>query len=226
MDGRRLSTGAGGHDSAGRFPLRSLRASAGHPFWAGGLRHRFAARGQRGLAGHADRRARGPRARCGVLGPRVPRFDQFHVRPRRPSRGHRVLDRVDRYRVRARPAAGRLGRGLSQLAMGLCPVGGPDGHRFRVDVLVAPRAVPGFKAHAPCPPRRCRGRLVGRRAGRHRVCPHRIEEPRMGRSPRRHVAGCRRRHTAGVRGLAVPRRTPVSAAQPLLDPQLRGPGSS
>ena len=70
------------------------------------------------------------------------------------------LDRLDRDRIRARSAAGRVGRGLSELAMDLCLVGRSDGDRFRVDVL----AIPNSPARPTCPGCRARPRTVAGRS--------------------------------------------------------------
>ena len=155
----------------------------------------------------------------GVFGARVPGIDQFDVRSCGPPGGHRVLDRLDRYRVRARPAAGRLGGGLPELAMDLCLVGGPDGHRFRFDVLAVPdaRAQPNAPAStSPGPP--CR------RAGWPPPCMHSSNRANTaGPTPKSLASlfvGIAR--ATGVRGLAAPRPAPIGAARPIRDPQFRG----
>ena len=164
---RRLLAGAGGHDSAGRFHLRSVRASTGDAFRAGGLWYGLGVGGHCGLAGDADHRARHPRVGRRVSGARLAGADQLRVRPRRPTCSHRVLDCLDRHRLCVGTAARGTGRGFPQLAMDLCLVGDPDGHRLRLDVLAVPdaRARPNAPAStSPAP--RCR------RSGWPRRCMH------------------------------------------------------
>src|SRR6202041_2619923 len=106
--------------------------------------------------------------------------DQLHVRSRGSSRGHWILDRLDRYRIRTRSTARRYGGGPAELAMDLRLVGGPDGYRFRFDLL----AVPGAAARPTRSPRCRRGCLIGCWADRHRLRADRIEGPWLGRRPR------------------------------------------
>jgi MFS family permease len=50
------------------------------------------------------------------------------------------VDRMDRHCVRVGSAARRASRGPAQLAVDLCALGHPHGHRFRLDVLDVPHA--------------------------------------------------------------------------------------